>query len=100
MTSLVNLVVYLGLTLGAWALGAIPPLTTAGVAFFVLAGVTNTLVGRWAWFQSMRAIGPSRSTALKATAPVFAAVLALLFLGPALAPNTPIGVLFVLCGVG
>src|SRR5919198_2383139 len=99
MTSLVNLVVYLGLTLGAWALGAIPPLTTAGVAFFVLAGVTNTLVGRWAWFQSMRALGPSRSTSLKATAPVFAALLALVLLGQRLAPNTLLGMVFVVGGV-
>jgi drug/metabolite transporter (DMT)-like permease len=99
MTSLVNLGMYAVLTLGAWALGALPALTLAGFALFVLAGITNTLVGRWAWFQSMRAIGPSRSTALKATAPVFAAVLALVFLGQPLPPSTLAGIGLVVGGV-
>ena len=99
MTTVVNLAMYAALTLGAWAVGALPPITAAGFGLFVLAGITNTLVGRWAWFQSMRAIGPSRSTALKATAPVFAAILALIFLGQPLPPATVAGIGLVVCGV-
>jgi drug/metabolite transporter (DMT)-like permease len=99
MTSLVNLAVYAVLCVAAWLAGALPPLTLAGLGLFVLAGVTNTLVGRWAWFQSMRAIGPSRSTSLKSTAPVFAAVLALVVLGQPLAPTTVAGIALVVAGV-
>jgi drug/metabolite transporter (DMT)-like permease len=99
MTSLVNLVIYTGLTLGALVLGVLPPITLAGVLLFVLAGVTNTLVGRWSWLQSLRLIGPSRSTSLKSANPVFAALLALIFLGQPLGVNTVIGMAFVLGGV-
>lgn len=99
MTTVVNLLLYIVLCLGALLLGALPPLTWAGLLLFVLAGVTNTMVGRWSWFQSMRTLGPSRSTSLKVTNPAFAAVLAFAFLQQALGVGTILGIVFVVGGV-
>lgn len=99
MTTLVNLGMYAVLTLGQFAVGQLPPLTWAAVAFFVMAGFTNTFFGRWAWFQSMRSIGPSRATSLKVTNPAFAAVLAFFVLGQPLGVATFVGIGVVLAGV-
>ena len=99
MTTLVNLILYVILTSAAWSLNRLPPVTLAGVVLFILAGVTNTLIGRWAWFQSVRAIGPSRATALKVSNPVFAAILAAVFLRQVPTLGNGLGILCVIGGV-
>lgn len=99
MTTVVNLMLYVVLTGAAWSTGRLPSVGLAGVLFFTAAGVTNTLVGRWAWFQSVRAIGPSRATALKVSNPVFASILAAVFLRQVPTLGNALGIICVIGGV-
>lgn len=99
MTSLVNVGMFAILSLAAFLLGAVPPLTASAAVFFVIAGFTNTLIGRWSWLQSVRAIGPSRGTALKVCAPVFSAVLANVVLGQPLTLTMLAGIGIVIASV-
>jgi drug/metabolite transporter (DMT)-like permease len=100
MTTLINLGLYLVLTIGLLGSSGLPPgLAPASLAFFVLAGFTNSLLGRWAWLQSVRHIGPSRATSLKSSSPIFATALAFGVLGQAVSPMTLAGTLAVVAGV-
>jgi drug/metabolite transporter (DMT)-like permease len=85
--------------LGAFLTGNLPALTLGGLVYFLLAGVTNSLVGRWAWIESARTLGPSRGSALKVSSPVFAATLAFFVLGEPLTPIMFGGILATLAGV-
>lgn len=99
MTTLVNLGLYLILLAGMLIWGGAPGLALEAIGFFVLAGFTNSLVGRWAWFQSVRVIGPSRATSLKGTHPIFATALAFVLLGQPVSARTLLGLTAVVAGV-
>ena len=51
-----------------------------GILFFVLAGMTTSLLGRSLYFQGVFTVGPSRTSAWKNAAPVYTLILAALFL--------------------
>lgn len=63
------------------------------VLFFVLAGLSTTLMGRWFLFESIFILGPSRASAWKNVAPVYTLILGAIFL------KEPVTLLSV-CGVG
>lgn len=99
MSVAVSIGLYVLLTAAALPFGLVPPPTVPGVIFFLVAGLTNTLIGRWTWLQSVRYIGPSRATSLKVVNPVFASVLAFAVLGQSLTAPTIVGILAVVIGV-
>jgi drug/metabolite transporter (DMT)-like permease len=99
MTSLVNLGMYLVFLVIQAFMGGLTPLTISGLIFFIIAGLTNTLFGRWAWLQSVRAIGPSRGTALKVTSPVFSTAMGYLFLSQPVTWPMMVGIFIVIAGV-
>lgn len=69
----------LAMNAGATALFTLLPLPGAGaagrsaaaLACFVLAGLSTTLLGRWLYFASVYAIGPSRASAWKNASPAY-----------------------------
>jgi DME family drug/metabolite transporter len=68
------------------------------VAFFALSGILALGLGRLLYFVSMREIGVAASSAVIGSNPLVTTVLAILFLGEAVAPSTFLGALMV--GVG
>ncbi|MGH3666556.1 MAG: EamA family transporter [Egibacteraceae bacterium] len=66
--------------------GRAPVLEPLPLLFFLLAGVFATYLGRLLFFSTVVGMGPSRASAFQITQPVFASVLALVFLGQRLRP--------------
>lgn len=60
--------------------GGLPPLAAEGVGFFLLAGFTSNFLGLTGSFMATSLIGPSRTSAVRATQPVYALFLAYIFL--------------------
>jgi drug/metabolite transporter (DMT)-like permease len=51
------------------------------VAWFVMAGVFNTLVGRFVYFRAVMLLGPSRASSWKNATPLYTLVLGFFILG-------------------
>lgn len=51
------------------------------VAWFVMAGVFNTLVGRWVYFRAVKLLGPSRASSWKNATPFYTLILGFFILG-------------------
>ncbi len=51
------------------------------VLWFILAGFSTTLMGRWLYFRSVEVLGPSRASAWKSAAPVYTLILGAILLG-------------------
>jgi len=51
-----------------------------GVALFIVAGFSTTLLGRWVYFKSVKLLGPSRASAWKNASPLYTLVLGIFFL--------------------
>ncbi|MGH3588390.1 MAG: EamA family transporter [Pseudonocardia sp.] len=66
---------------------------------FALAGVFASYLGRRGFFQSVETIGPSRASAIQITNPVFAAVLAWIWLGETLGLADVVLITLVLVGL-
>ena len=52
-----------------------------GFALFVAAGALSTYVGRWFMFESIVRLGPARASLFQVSSPLFAALIAWVFLG-------------------
>jgi drug/metabolite transporter (DMT)-like permease len=65
---------------------SMPPFEWDALALFALGGLLTSYLGRWFFFRSVTAIGPTRASALQITNPVFAALAAWVVLGEALPP--------------
>ncbi|MDQ7829976.1 MAG: EamA family transporter [Armatimonadota bacterium] len=79
-TMVANAVLYVGLLLVEAARGTLPPLTPAALGLFVLGGLCGTFIGRNLAFLSVHRIGPARSTALRLSNTLFAALIGLVAL--------------------
>lgn len=75
------------------------PMSLAAVGLFVAAGMSGTLLGRWASFGAIQHLGPSRATLYKNMQPLFTTVLAVALLGELLAPLNVIGAVAILMGI-
>jgi len=53
----------------------------SALLWFALAGASTTLLGRWVYFRSLAALGPSRASTWKNASPIYTLVLAALLLG-------------------
>ena len=70
-----------------------------GFAFFVLAGILNSFVGRALLFTSISYIGAARAGAYKVTAPVFTVSAGIFILGEKISSLAWMGIIVVLIGV-
>lgn len=70
------------------------------VLVFASAGVLGTSIAWLLWFRGIDQVGASVSNVVFYTQPLFAAVLAALFLGERLTPAIGVGVVLVVSGVG
>jgi drug/metabolite transporter (DMT)-like permease len=72
--------------------------TAAGLAFFVAAGIVH-FVGGWGFMNaSVRLIGPSRMAAITGVTPLFAAVLAVIFLNETVNVYLGVGTVAIVAG--
>ena len=72
--------------------------TLVAVGIFAAVGIFNFILGRYFNFLSISHLGVARATPITASTPLFAAVLAVLFLGESLSWLTALGTAFVLAG--
>ncbi|MFC6719733.1 EamA family transporter [Natrialbaceae archaeon GCM10025810] len=70
---------------------------TAGV--FVFAGVVGTALGRITIFVGVDRVGASLNSAILSTRPLFATLIALVFLGEPLGPVTALGIVILVAGL-
>lgn len=84
---LANLPLAIVLVLGQLAFfGALRPPSLAGVLGFLVAGVFSTYLGRWLFFKSIEAAGPTRAASFQTSSPLITALLGWIFLGQLLSP--------------
>lgn len=76
-----------------------PVVTRRAVVAFVLAGIAGTLLGRLLFYAGIKRIGASRAEPIKASMPLHATILAVLFLGEAVTRGQFVGVLLVVAGI-
>lgn len=74
-------------------------LTTETLAVFLLAGIFGTALGRLATFAGVDRVGASVNSAGVSARPLFATVLAVLFLGEAASISTAVGVVVLVIGL-
>lgn len=74
-------------------------LTAETFGVFLLAGIFGTAIGRLATFAGVDRVGASVNSAGVSARPLFATVLAVLFLGEAAALSTAVGVLVLVAGL-
>lgn len=80
--------------------GAFSGLTTETLGVFLLAGIFGTALGRLATFAGVDRVGASVNSAGISARPLFATMLAVLFLGEAAAISTAVGVVVLVIGLG
>jgi DME family drug/metabolite transporter len=66
---------------------------------FILAGIFAPGLVRWLYFISLDRLGPSISASISSTGPVFAAVIAIVFLKEKLTVSTSLGILLIITGI-
>lgn len=74
-------------------------LTARAVVAFVAAGFIGTVFGRLALFTGIQRVGASRAEPVKASNPLFAAVVAVLVLGERMTSEHVLGVVLIVVGV-
>lgn len=93
IAALVNLPLGIALVLAQWVFfGPLRPATATGVLGFLLAGVFSTYLGRWLFFKSIEAAGPTRASSFQASSPIITAVLGWIVLGQNLSPLAMLGI--------
>ncbi|MEE4243092.1 MAG: DMT family transporter [Desulfopila sp.] len=81
-------------------LGTIISISPEGLFLLLLSGVIGIAIGDTAYFACLRRIGPQNSLMLESTAPIMAAVMALLLYQEILKPSAWIGIFLTTAGVG
>ena len=75
-------------------------LSLAAVAWFAVIGVINYVGGRQFNYSAIRRIGVTKASPLFASAPLFAFIFAVIFLGESVNPALIIGTLTIVGGIG
>lgn len=73
--------------------------TAWAIVFFVLAGMSTSLLGRFLFFQGVFTVGPSRTSAWKNAAPVYSLILGAVFLSEGITWLSVGGVVVTLLGM-
>jgi len=97
--SLVSSFVFVGIFAILFDLDAFYDVGLAAVGWFALAGVTNFALGRQLNYHAISRIGASRASPIFATAPLFAIILAILFMGERINILIALGAVSVLAGL-
>lgn len=79
--------------------GNVPSVAAAGVAWFVVAGLSSSFLGRSFLFAAIRHTGASRAGSIAQLQPVFAIAVSIAFLGEGLSPREIIGTIVALGGL-
>jgi drug/metabolite transporter (DMT)-like permease len=79
-------------------LGGIPAVSSAALFWFLFTGSFQFVI-RHLTYLAIKQVGASRSYALRATAPLFSAVIAVLLLGERVTPTIVIGTLLIVAGI-
>ena len=78
---------------------AFPALTVVAFLWFALSGLFNFALGRFFNTVSIQLAGVARATPLFSTAPLFATILAILFLGESVTPWLLLGTVTIVGGI-
>ena len=97
--SLLSGVVLMVLVVALFQREQVGDVTLAAVGIFAAVGVFNFVLGRYLNFLSISHLGVARATPITASTPLFAAILAVLFLGESLNALTALGTALVLAGI-
>ena len=76
-----------------------PELTAVAFVWFALSGLFNFALGRFFNAVSIQMAGVARATPLFSTAPLFATILAVIFLGESVTPWLIVGTVTIVCGI-
>mgnify|MGYP006295233691 CR=1 FL=1 len=74
-------------------------LTRRSLLAFAAAGIVGTMLGRAFYYTAIKQIGASRAEPIKASVPLFAALVAVFVLGETLSPGGFAGILLIVAGV-
>lgn len=96
---LVDSAVYWAALVARHGLNPFPALGPAVVATFAAAGVVGTALGRLAVFEGVHRVGASINSAGISTRPLFATLLALVWLGEPVGLETAVGVVVLVAGL-
>ena len=96
--SLLSGVVLMALVVALFQRDHLAEITLAAVGIFALVGVFNFVLGRYFNFLSVGHLGVARAAPITGSTPLFAAILAVFFLGETLTWLTALGTAFVLAG--
>jgi drug/metabolite transporter (DMT)-like permease len=77
----------------------IPMFNWGAILYFIIAGVFSAILGRTLNYISIDRLGVPISTSLSGTNPLFALILAVIFLGEDVSINTLLGSFFVVAGI-
>jgi drug/metabolite transporter (DMT)-like permease len=70
-----------------------------GFLLFAGAGVFSTYLGRWFNFEAIMRLGPARASTFQVSSPLFAVLMAWLWLGERLPPSTIVAMLVTIAGL-
>lgn len=97
--SLLSGLVLMSLAVALFRRDQLGEVTLVSVGVFALVGLLNFIFGRYLNFLSISHLGVTRATPVLASTPLFAAILAVLFLGEGMNGLTLLGTGFVIAGV-
>lgn len=83
----------------AWQAQELMAVSKAALFWFALVGLMNYVLGRFFLYQGIERIGASRSSPIVGSSPLFAMVLAVIFLGESPTPAIIAGALTVVAGL-
>ncbi|QFS83605.1 EamA-like transporter family protein [Roseivivax sp. THAF40] len=72
----------------------------AGIAYFCVAGLLATVIGRVFFFRAIELTGAVESSLFRRLIPIFAVVMAVIFLGERVTLSTAVAIVLVFAGVG
>ncbi len=99
VTVLINNLINIVVLLIFYATQPFPKANLRGVAFFVVAGLLTTFLGRLLLFNTIQRVGASRATSLKITSPFFTVLVGVIFLKEIISLQGYLGIALVLAGV-
>lgn len=92
----VNVIIFIPLAI---ILVPSPTLSPRAVAAFVAAGLVGTLLGRAFFYAGIKRVGASRAEPIKASMPLHATILAVIFLGEHVSGLQALGIILIAVGI-
>ena len=99
LLSLTSGLIVTALLVAVLELDALLAVSWTGIALFGLIGILNFPMGRFFNYMAMSRLGVGRSTPLLASSPLFAVIIAVLFIGEHITLATGAGIALILSGL-